>query len=160
MTKMNKLEAFEDRLIDDGIKVIWKKPASQKGAYVHNRDGKSYIFVSPKLTSSQKISVLCHEAGHHYSNLTGMDSKDEVRANRWASLQLLKIPDLISAIKRGCRSYYELSEYLSLDEAFLKTSVALLATTNGEQIEYGNYTLHLLPLWVMDKETDQVWPEE
>lgn len=157
---MNKLEAFEEQLTADGIKVVWKKPSSKNGVYVQESNGESYIFVSPKLTSGEKLSLLGHEAGHHYSNLTGMDSKDEVRANRWASLQLLKIQDLISAIKRGCRSYYELSEYLSLDEEFLRTSVALLAATHGEQIEYENYTLHLLPIWVLDKDTGQVWPEE
>jgi hypothetical protein len=157
---MNKLEIFEEKLSSDGISVIWEKPSSQSGAYVKGANGKSYIFVSPHLTSSEKMSVLCHEAGHHYCDFTGLNSKDELRATKWASLQLLKISDLISAIKRGCRSYYELSEYLSLDEAFLKTAVALYATTYGEQIEYGNYTLHLLPLWVMDKETGQVWPEE
>lgn len=157
---MDKLERFEEQLSSDGIRIIWEKPSTQSGAYVKGANGNSYIFVSPRLTSNEKLSVLGHEAGHHYCDFTGVQSKDELRATKWASLQLLKIPNLISAIKRGCRSYYELSEYLSLDEEFLRTSVALYATTNGEQIEYGNYTLHLLPLWVMDKETGQVWPEE
>ena len=91
-------------------------------------DGKYGIFINHKeiKDSDDEFCVATHEYGHcvtgsthpPYSTLDVI-SKYEYRADRRAILDFLPIDKIKAAIKAGCHSAYEFSEYLDIPEAFI-----------------------------------------
>lgn len=91
-------------------------------------NGKYGIFINHKEieNSNEEFIVSTHEYGHcmtgsthpPYSSLD-IISKHEYRADRRAVLDFLPIDKIKSAIKAGCRSAYEFSEYLDMPEQFV-----------------------------------------
>lgn len=90
--------------------------------------GKYGIFINHKEieNSDEEFCVLVHEYGHCMTGSTHppyspMDiiSKHEYKADRKAVLDFLPINRMKTAIKDGCRTIYEFSEYLDLPEQFV-----------------------------------------
>lgn len=149
---MTKSEQITTELENINIKVVETNILDSQGLYLTN-DENNYIVLKKNLSESKKVVILAHEIGHHN---TGMD---ETKANRWAIKQLLKLDDIIMATINGCRSYYDLSEYLGLDEKFVRNAIKTLVQMQGCKYENNQYVLHLYPIWVEDKNTGQVWPD-
>ena len=91
-------------------------------------DNKYGIFINHKeiADSDEEFLVATHEYGHCMTGSThppysplDIVSKHEYRADRKAVLDFLPIDKIKSAIKDGCRSVYEFSEYLGLPEQFV-----------------------------------------
>lgn len=91
-------------------------------------DGKYGIFINHKeiKNSDEEFLVATHEYGHCMTGSThppysplDIISKHEYRADRKAILDFLPIDRIKSAIKDGCRSAYEFSEYLDVPEQFV-----------------------------------------
>ena len=90
--------------------------------------GKYGIFINHKEieNSDEEFCVLAHEYGHCMTGSThppyspvDIISKHEYKADRKAVLDFLPIDKIKSAIKDGCRTIYEFSEYLDLPEQFV-----------------------------------------
>ena len=76
--------------------------------------------------SDEEFLVITHEYGHCMTGSThppcsplDIISKHEYRADRRAVLDFLPIDKIKSAIKDGCSSAYEFSEYLDVPEQFV-----------------------------------------
>ena len=76
--------------------------------------------------SDEEFMVATHEYGHCMTGSThppysplDIVAKHEYRADRKAVLDFLPIDRIKSAIKDGCRSAYEFSEYLDIPEQFV-----------------------------------------
>ena len=76
--------------------------------------------------SDEEFMVATHEYGHCMTGSThppysplDIIAKHEYRADRKAVLDFLPIDRIKSAIKDGCRSAYEFSEYLDIPEQFV-----------------------------------------
>ena len=91
-------------------------------------DDKYGIFINHKEieNSDEEFIVATHEYGHCMTGSThppysplDIISKHEYRADRKAVLDFLPIDKIKSAIKDGCRSAYEFSEYLDVPEQFV-----------------------------------------
>ena len=91
-------------------------------------DGRYGIFINHKEieNSDEEFIVATHEYGHCMTGSThpphsplDIISKHEYRADRKAVLDFLPIDKIKSAIKNGCRSAYEFSEYLDVPEQFV-----------------------------------------
>lgn len=152
--------ALKDNLHNDGIEIDYIRLVdTHRGLYI--ADGsKSYIAIAPDLPPKQQLAVLAHEAGHHYTGITGHTGRDEERANRWAAKELISPEAIIQATLAGCQSYHELCEMLDLDEEFVRTAIKCFRSIYGEGIQFDDYYLHLHPIWVKDIQTGKVWPEE
>ncbi len=94
--------------------------------------GRYGIFINHKEieNSDEEFCVLAHEYGHCMTGSTHppyspMDiiSKHEYKADRKAVLDFLPINRIKSAIKDGCRTIYELSEYLDMPEPFVLKAI-------------------------------------
>ncbi len=94
--------------------------------------GKYGIFINHKEieNSDEEFCVLAHEYGHCVTGSTHppyspMDiiSKHEYKADRRAVLDFLPINQMKIAIKEGCRTTYELSEYLDMPEPFILKAI-------------------------------------
>lgn len=91
-------------------------------------DGNYGIFINHDeiQTSDEEFLVATHEYGHCMSGSTHPPSspldillKHEYRADRKAVLDFLPLDRIKSAIKNGCRSAYEFSEFLDVPEQFV-----------------------------------------
>lgn len=91
-------------------------------------DGKYGIFINHKEIENfdEEFLVVTHEYGHCMTDSThppysplDIISKHEYRADRKAVLDFLPLDKIKSAIKNGCRSAYEFSEYLDVPEQFV-----------------------------------------
>lgn len=91
-------------------------------------DDKYGIFINHKEieNSNEEFIVATHEYGHCMTGSThplysplDIISKHEYMADRKAVLDFLPIDRIKSAIKDGCRSAYEFSEYLDVPEQFV-----------------------------------------
>jgi hypothetical protein len=91
-------------------------------------DGMYGIFINHKEieNSDEEFVIATHEYGHCMTGSThppyspfDIISKHEYRADRRAILDFLPIDRIKSAIKDGCHSVYEFSEYLDVPEQFV-----------------------------------------
>lgn len=91
-------------------------------------DNKYGIFINHKeiVDLDEEFLVTTHEYGHCMTGSThppysplDIISKHEYRADRRSVLDFLPIEKIKSAIKDGCRSAYEFSEYLDVPEQFV-----------------------------------------
>ncbi|MBQ3543325.1 MAG: ImmA/IrrE family metallo-endopeptidase [Oscillospiraceae bacterium] len=94
--------------------------------------GECYIAIDPrKLTSeADERNKLAHELGHcctgaFYNRYSHYDcrKRQENRADRWAVQQLIPADDLDEAIALGCTEIWQLAEYFSVSEEFIRKAV-------------------------------------
>lgn len=144
----------------DGCEVYDLRPSSKLDGLYFSEGAVAYVAVAPDMTAAKQLSVLAHEAGHHFNGITGDTGRDEERANRWATKHLLSLEAIVQATLAGCQSFYELCEWLGLDEDFVRTGIKCLRMIYGDGITIGEYYLHLYPIWVKNIKTGDIWPEE
>lgn len=121
------IDKVYEKIQDNGIKVFNFGLPNIKSVSVE-ADSSYGIFINYKEieNSNEEFLVATHEYGHcmtgsthpPYSSLD-IISKHEYRADRRAVLDFLPIDKIKSAIKDGCRSAYEFSEYLDMPEQFV-----------------------------------------
>lgn len=123
---MNMDEVYK-KIQDNGIEVFNFGLQNIKSVSVE-ADGKYGIFINRKEieNSDEEFIVATHEYGHCMTGSThppysplDIISKHEYRADRKSVLDFLPIDKIKSAIKNGCRSAYEFSEYLDMPEQFV-----------------------------------------
>jgi hypothetical protein len=86
-----------------------------------------YIWIQKDQLEKRKACLLAEEVGHYQTSCgnilnpkTITNQKQEYKARVWAFKKLLPYEKIVSALKYGCRTIYDLSEYFSLDEEFIK----------------------------------------
>ena len=115
------------KIEDENIPVIDCAVVGVKGVIIKSRD-KYGIFINHKEieNSDEEFMVLAHEWGHYASGtLHGLSSgkthisQCEYRADRKAVLEFLPFERIQDAIKNGCQTPYEFSEFLDMPEKFV-----------------------------------------
>ena len=155
MKRITQAEILNQVLHEEGCDVMYDHISRKiKGVYIDEPEA-PYIVINPQLKITEEVTTLAHEAGHHFTGLTGHTGRDEERADRWAANYLISP----MATLKGARSYHDVAEMLHLPEQFIRNAIEILAIQYGQEIVLEQYRLHLLPVWVECKETGQVWPE-
>lgn len=125
------IDKVYQRIQDKNIEVMHFGLPNIKSVSVET-GGKYGIFINHKEieNSDEEFCVLVHEYGHCMTGSTHppyspMDiiSKHEYKADRKAVLDFLPINRMKTAIKEGCRTIYELSEYLDMPEPFVLKAI-------------------------------------
>lgn len=108
-------------------------------------------------TSKEKACVLAEEMGHYitsYGDITDQRSiknqKQELRAREWAHQKLLLVDDFIAAYQYGCRSHYEVAEYLNVTLEFLTDALETFCRKYGVCKVFDNHIVYFDPLGVME----------
>ena len=123
---MNTDNVYE-KIQDNGIEVFNFGLPNVKSVSVE-ANGRYGIFINHQeiVDSDEEFVVVTHEYGHCMTGSThppysplDIISKHEYRADRKAVLDFLPIDRIESAIKSGCRSAYEFSEFLDVPEQFV-----------------------------------------
>lgn len=134
---------------EDGIEVITLPlHGKTKGLYC---DGT--IALNKNIpTTSEKTCVLAEELGHYYTTVGNIlntsitaNSKQEVKARRWAIKRLVTLKKIVQAFKAGCRNMYEMAEYIGVTEDFLQSSFKFYNNIYGKYKEFGRYLIFFEP---------------
>lgn len=123
-----------------------------KGLY-----GGKVIWINKNIDSSvEKACVLAEELGHFYTSVGDIldqsnisNIKQERRARSWAVHKLIPLERFIEAFKKGCRSRYEIAEFLEVTEEFLEQSLKFYSQKYGNEVQVDDeYVLFFNPLAV------------
>lgn len=111
-------------------------------------------------TTVQKTCVLAEELGHHCTSVGDIldqtnvqNRKQEFRARMWAYNEMVGLMGIVRAFHHGCRSTYEVAEYLEVTEEFLNDTLNAYRDKYGVYTTVDNYIIYFIPcLTVFKKE--------
>lgn len=111
-------------------------------------------------TTAQKTCVLAEELGHYYTSVGNIldqtdeqNRKQEFRARMWAYNEMVGLMGIVRAFHHGCRSTYEVAEYLEVTEEFLNDALNAYRDKCGAYTTVDNYIIYFIPgLTVFKKE--------
>lgn len=121
------IDKVYEKIQSNGIELMHFGLPNVKSVSVET-DGIYGIFINHKEIedSNEEFMVVTHEYGHCMTGSThppyspvDLVSRHEYKADRKAVLDFLPINKIKAAIKYGCRSIYEFSEYLDMPEQFV-----------------------------------------
>ena len=153
---MNKYEKLLEQAKKDKISIDenYEFSSELSGLYV---DGN--IALSNKLTTTaDKACVLAEELGHHYTSfgdildLTKSENKKQERQARlWAYNQQIGLRNLVKAYEHGCKTRYEIAEYLEVPESFLEEAITSYCAKYGTCTVWENYYIIFIPYLAIGK---------
>ena len=104
-------------------------------------NGRCYIAMSTELRGREEKTILAHELGHceyggfyNYHSPHSIRSKVEQKANRWAYIHVLPLPEISRAISEGNQSIWELAEYFGVTEQFMAEAITFYTEQLGQKI--------------------------
>nr|WP_186003708.1 ImmA/IrrE family metallo-endopeptidase [Clostridium thermobutyricum] len=120
---------------------------TRKGRCCGNR-----IVINKNLTTQEKCCVLAEELGHYHltvgdiSNQSNISNrKQEVLARRWGYKKNAGILDLINAFKAGCKTKYEIAEFLNITEKYLNEAIEYYTSKYGAYYTIDCYNIMFIP---------------
>lgn len=144
------------RIIDDQKITLIEDDLSQldpllKGLYFDN-----IILLHKNIdTSAERTCVIAEEVGHYFTTVGDIldktelhKAKEEEKARRWATNELIDPTMFIDAFKAGVSNRWELSHFLGLTEEFIEEALVYFKKLYGERITISEYTIHFDPLWI------------
>lgn len=153
---MNTFEHLEDEACKDGIEIIHRKFNSDniRGLYC---DG-TVALNSQIETSKERACILAEELGHHHTSVgvivdlsDAQNRKQERQARIWAYNKQIGLRGLIRAYENGCRSRYEIAEFLEVTEEFLEDAINCYREKYGVYTIIDNYVLYFIPQLIISK---------
>lgn len=153
---MTKYEELLSEAEDAGISVDEDFPfnSALKGLYIDNN-----IALSDQLgTSAEKACILAEELGHHYTSVGNIldssdlgNAKQEYQARLWSYNRLIGLRGLICAYQHGCRTFYEVAEFLDVTEDCLRRTIDTYHAKYGTYTEYKGYYIYFDPYLAIGK---------
>ena len=154
MTTMTITEELRQQATDCGAEVVdWKFETSTiKGLYCNG-----IIAISKDIkTSAEEASVLAEEIGHHLTasgtiiDQSSVESrKQELKGRAWAYDRLIGLSGIVKAYQAGCKSRYEIADFLQVDEATLQDAINYYHNKYGPYVDVNGYTVCFEPLGIM-----------
>ena len=110
------------------------------------------IAIEQGLSSNEKSCILAEELGHHYTTVGNIldqssvsNRKQELRARMWAYNKLIGLLGIVKSYEHGCRSLYDMAEYLEVTEEFLKDALERYRQKYGMYTIVDNYIIYFEP---------------
>lgn len=142
-----KYDALLDEANAEGLS-IKERPFKTYDGRIKGKD----IYLRKDMNTIEKSCVLAEELGHYYTtvgNILDMsvpaNRKQERQARLWAYNKLIGLTGLIRAYEHGCKSRYEIAEYLDVTEEYLKECIDCYRDKYGEYKTVDNYTIYFIP---------------
>lgn len=153
---MTKYEMLLDKAEQCNLKIYDNynlKDTNLKGLYC---DG-SIALSSDLRTAAEKYSVLNEEIGHHFTsfgNIIDMSDssnrKQELRARLWGYNNAIGLSGIINAYKHGCRSRYEIADFLCVSEQYLCEAIDAYKEKYSPFKQIDNYIVYFEPFGVLE----------
>lgn len=137
------------------------KEADQKGCIVVERNltANDGLIVGRRIgirksiqTEAQKADVLAEEIAHYESSCgnilnqnISLNRQQELRARLRAYDKRIGLSGLVRAYEHGCQTFYEVSEYLGVQESFLREAVECYRHKYGTATKHGDYIVCFEP---------------
>lgn len=103
-------------------------------------------------TQAEKACVLAEELGHYLTtcgNILDQSSvanqKQEYRARLYGYNLKIGLTGIIRAYEHGCRTLYEMAEYLDVTEEYLQSAIDCYRSRYGCFASVDNYILYFIP---------------
>lgn len=103
-------------------------------------------------TTAEKACILAEELGHHYTTVGNIldledpaNRKQERRARLWGYDRLIGLHGIINAYEAGCRSSYEIADYLGVTEEYLQECIGAYREKYGTGATVGEYYVMFEP---------------
>lgn len=141
---MDKQEHLLDLASANGIDIDEYELKTAEALAIPLSDGSCAIAIAPSKIKSQSDGIvkLAHELGHcirgvFYTELCPLENRErcEHKANVWAARRLVPWPELKEAVRDGKTEIWELSEYFSVTEDFMRWVVNFYTKQKGYSFE-------------------------
>ena len=103
-------------------------------------------------TLKQKSCVLAEELGHYYTgvgNILEQNSINNIKQERygriWAYNHQIGLMGILQSFLAGCRTLYDMAEYLEVTEEFLIDALQYYKSKYGTFTEIDNYIIYFEP---------------
>ena len=151
---------YEDLLIEADMSnlIVKEKPLINNDGLI---SGNRIAIRKNIATTTEKACALAEELRHHYTT-TGnildqqnvVNAKQELHARTWAYNECIGLIGIVKAFESGCKSLYEMADYLNVTEDFLKDALESFRRKYGIYTEIDNYFIFFEPyISVMRKYT-------
>lgn len=115
---------------------VQERNMKNKGLY-----GDSTIWINKKLSEAEKLCILAEEMGHHYTtsgdilNQNDIGKRKQERAARgWAYDKIIPLENIKQAYAAGCSEFWQMAEYLDVEESFLKEAIQYYKEKYGDEL--------------------------
>lgn len=143
---MDKLMYLYELAEKEKIEVYsYNLPENISGLIVCSNDIKGIAINKNIRSYKEEKCILAEELGHYFTSSGDLQlhkiknyskaieiSREERRARKWAVEKLIRIQDFIEAFKAGCRSKYEVAEFLDVTEGFLDIAIKIYNEKYGK----------------------------
>lgn len=109
-------------------------------------------------TTTEKACILAEELGHHYTSVGNIldltvsyNRKQERQARIWAYNKQIGLNGLIRAYENGCKSRYEIAEFLEVTEQFLEEAILEYREIYGICTSHNGYLVYFIPQLIICK---------
>lgn len=121
----------------------------------HTFDGRikgNVIYLRKDMDTIKKKCVFAEELGHYYTAVGNIldttqvqNMKTEKHGRLWAYNNQIGLLNLIKAYKYGCKSRYEIAEFLEVTEDFLQEAIDCYRSKYGICTTVDNYVIYFIP---------------
>lgn len=153
---MTEYEKLLDEANSYGLIVKEKPLKANNGRICGNR-----LAIRKDMTETEKKCTMAEELGHYHTTVgdildqsSANNRKQELRAHDWAVRSLISLDDLIQAVKDGCRSTYDVADYLDITEDLLQDAINYYRRKYGVATHYNGYIV------IFNDYNYVVYPEE
>jgi hypothetical protein len=116
------------------------------------------IYINSGIETERELRcVIAEELGHYETSQGNIlnqsclkNKKQEIRARKWAHEHLLEVEDIVKAYKNGCRSTYEVAEFLEVTEVFLLEACETFSRKYGVCKTIDRYVVYFDSLGVLE----------
>ena len=160
---MDKLEKLLQVIYDENIILHYDDslPYQLEWLYVNIKDVGHAIFLLNRLKQDKHrhIEILGEELGHHFTSVGDNISntsiyieklnilKCEKQATDWSTNYIITNKELAKALEHGCNLFYEIAEFLNVNEFIVKDKYEYLARKSSTgYIQLGSYKVILTNL--------------
>lgn len=148
-------EALLEEAYHEGL-VVKEKPLK----YNNGRIKGNRIAIRQDIdTTTEKACVLAEELGHHYTSVGNIldltasyNRKQERQARIWAYNKQIGLKGLIRAYENGCKSRYEIAEFLEVTEQFLEEAILEYREIYGICASHNGYLVYFIPQLIICKQ--------
>lgn len=141
---------YDDLLIeaDSQDLIIKEKPLLAHDGRIKGKR----IAIRKGLPESKKKCVLAEELGHYYTTTGNIldqsntsNRKQELHARVWAYDKMIGLTGIVNAYHRGCRTLYDIADYLEVTEEFLAEALQQYKNKYGVRTKIDNYIIFFEP---------------
>lgn len=149
---MNEYDTLVEEIETDHISVIETERITEFGVdgLWKNADGEDYIFINPKLTQKEKVSIINEEYGHYLTSVgIQMDYDDsqtaqsERRARMIVGGRIVTLDDVVNSLGGDSMTLDDVAREIDVQPWILESAFDYFRKTFGERFWHKSFMFDL-----------------